>query len=443
MPLLVALTEQDAPGELVNSSNVHLYCQHEIARLKITLTNRQKDESFALSYILGHTTKIKRLWIEGGTALTITKLLLQLDRHRETCCLEELDVTSGTIDNADCCWDNDATKLLNRICLDSKNKSCPSSPPLRRLGLGQRQTIDITGINLSTLTELRLPLVDESTMLDVANSLHAECRLSSIKINGIHLSSKLSPAVLEALCDKLSLLQHLKRLSIVIYESTPDNIARLAQSLPASLQSLTVYWCGSPKDMEDLAHFRACMPSLKHFDISFGSSSPASRSNRQPADVILNTVMVSLLNSTKKLQHLSIGPLRKSKQHLLPFLQALSTDSMTTLKTVVFGFVLVFDAPKRNDPSASTYKNLCAQSLYDILQHNRQLRHFAIPPLALKEPKSFRSTFTHLLRLNQVRFRTEILPGTIPLALLPRVLEGQQHSVLYDILRQKNDVLVR
>jgi hypothetical protein len=419
MPLFVSLRDDD-PGELVNSGNVHRCCQNEMAGLRVVLSNRERDESFSLSYLLGHTTKITRLWLDNGNASTFSNVLLQLERATG-CCVEELFVTSTATSTRVNCWDANATKLLNRVCLDNKES-------LSRLGFGA-DNIDIAGINLSFLQELRLSMVNESTILNVANSLHEDCRLSSLKITGIHLS-KVTPSVLQALCHKLSLLKNLTRLYIVIFNSSPDNLRQFAESLPSSVQSLTICWGGRGQDVQDLSLFKACMPSLLHLDIRFEA--------RQTADIVLNDIMVSLLKETSQLQYLSVGPLRhKRKQPMLPFLQELSSPTITTLRTVVLRFPLNFDTiwGSTNDEAANC--------IYSLLRQNRNLRDFRYTS-TVNESKEFNSRLMHLLRLNQLRFRDKILPGNIPLSVWPRLLEkaANRESVLYELLRQKNDKLI-
>jgi hypothetical protein len=410
MPLVIVKIDGDK-GQQVDALNVHQFVQHDLESLTVTLSRRQRDESFALAYIFGHVSSIQRLRLEDGTVESLSKFLSLWDRHKQTISVHTLELC-GIME-----WDTTATALLNQICLDGMS----GTTTLTKLKIFTL-AFSIQGINLTYLRELIIPMGRERTMYSLTSAITTDSQLYRLEIGNLNLAN-LSEDILEFFCLRLYMLPNLHSLIVTIKESELTNMQRLARSIPVSVGNLKIVW--HEPSFTDLALLAPAMPTLKALDLELVNQNTA-----QPSDpTALMEIVVPLLEHCQSLQHLAVGPIRKPvRQFILhPLLKVMST--WTTLKTCELGFPLVLD-------------DACCDTIYLLVQNNKNIRDFQYP--LSKGPKNFYPKLLHYLRLNRLRHQDLLLTNQIPLSLWPRLLEkaAQWPSVVFEILKQKNDVLI-
>ncbi|KAI2507092.1 hypothetical protein MHU86_7361 [Fragilaria crotonensis] len=390
MPIRIARNQHEHEQEVHVTSNLSEFVQHEIHCLSLTFSEAKPMETFALSYIFGHVKIIHRIRLQNGTCETLDKFLQWWHSHH-------LKLSAPLVHELELCdqveWDTTETFWLNSIWMEQHHVD-QEPRTLKALTIGQAARFDISGLKITHLETLEIPLRSDITTYSLAQALHEGCNLQALDaspINVQHLAAAIPLSV-----QKLKINWHLHESDGLL---PLDALSRMTQApVMATLQVLELELLGG----------RSC--------IGFKPS-------------VFMDLLVQMLQPCRMLQRLrvkSIGKLAKPLA-LYPVLTLMST--WTTLQEVVLDFPLILD-------------DSCSQVIYQTLQRNNSLTEFDVVG---ERPSRFSSGRLHYLRLNRLRFSTILLiQDKIPLALWPHVLEkaSNWHSVIFELFQQKNDLLL-
>ena len=435
MQILIKKNQHESELE-VQPSNPSQFVQHEVFRLTIAFCDENPIQTFALSYIFGHVRIIHRLQLRNGSRRTLDKFLqwwqCHLDRSKQsTPLVRELELC-GNME-----WDMNFTLWMNALCLrQSHLKHETATLNALVFSMNHDARFDVAGLKVTDLETLEIPLRSRQAMYSLAQALHGGCKLRALFIPYLHLARQ-SPKVLEYFSIRLRQLRNLTSLELHVSAAPPFNAQdlalnaqHLAAAIPSSVQNLKVSWhlCDldglNPLDaLSPMAHAPA-MVALQKLDLElFGR-----RLRRVFDPPKLMELLVQILRPCRELQHLRLSAVWNvaKAQELCPLLSLLST--WTTLQHVVL------DIPVFLDDS-------CCQVVNQILQCNHSLTEFEI---ISERPSRFQNQRLHYLRLNRLQYaNTLLIQDKIPLALWPHVLEkaSRWHSVVFELLLQKNDLL--
>lgn len=220
MPLFVVKNQYgDDKKRAVDASNVHDCVQHEIECLIVVLSGeRRSGESFALNYIFGHVQRIKKLILQDGDTSQAVRNFLFLWHRTPSLVVTELEFAGIRM-----VWDDNARSLLHQIC-DHQVHLSKIVISLRDSPLG------VSGLRLTSVRELILPLGSNRPVLDLADALPRNCLLELLDIRDFKLAA-ISDNVLTCLGHKLGRLCNLKRLCIDFVNASPSTLKSPSRTL--------------------------------------------------------------------------------------------------------------------------------------------------------------------------------------------------------------------
>ena len=384
-------------------------------------------ETFALSYIFGHVKIIHRVRLQNGSSKTLNKFLQWWHSHHSkqpTPLVRELELCDQVE------WDKNSTMWMNRIWMQQHHPHQePRTLKALFLSIGQATVFDISGLEITYLETLRIPLTSDLSTYSFAQGLHVDCNLQTLSIVDFYLAYQM-PDILEYFSIQLRILRNLKTLRLHIRNASPINAQHLATAIPLSVKNLKIDWHLHeadgllPPDALSCMTRAPVMATLQVLELELRGG----RHIGFKPNVFMN-LLVQMLQPCRMLQRLRVrssGKLAKPSV-LYPLLKLLST--WTTLHTVVLGFPLILN-------------DACSELVHQILQRNSSLTKFEVVG---ERHGRFSSGRLHYLRLNRLHYSTILLiQDKIPLALWPYVLEkaSNWHSVIFELLQQKNDLLL-
>lgn len=426
MPIRIARNQHEHEQEVHVTSNLSEFVQHEIHCLSLTFSEAKPMETFALSYIFGHVKIIHRIRLQNGTCETLDKFLQWWHSHH-------LKLSAPLVHELELCdlveWDTTETFWLNSIWMEQHHVD-QEPRTLKALTIGQAARFDISGLKITHLETLEIPLRSDITTYSLAQAMHEGCNLQALSIVDFYMEHQMSE-VLEYFSIQLRKLRNLKTLQLHVRDASPINVQHLAAAIPLSVQTLKINWHLHESDgllpLDALSRMTQApvMATLQVLELELLGGRYCI--GFKPS--VFMDLLVQMLQPCGMLQRLrvkSIGKLAKPLA-LHPVLTLMST--WTTLQEVVLDFPLILD-------------DSCSQVIYQTLQRNNSLTEFDVVG---ERPSRFSSGRLHYLRLNRLRFSTVLLiQDKIPLALWPHVLEkaSNWHSVIFELFQQKNDLLL-
>jgi hypothetical protein len=419
MTILVKQTEL-VQAKVISSSEVHNVDLHYIYRVIVDLGNWKKDDFFTLSYLFGNSATIERLFLESGGSEAVSKVLSLIQRHRgRSCCIQEFEVIS--ING----WDQRITSILNQALLNHHD----TTTRLKRLSflyIGECYRLD--GIDLSSLEELSLHLINEDIVCGLATALSkaSDLRLLCLRCGRLENAEK----GMELLGQTLRCLPRLLCLRLDFPETLDPVLRRLAKSVPDSLRALSIIW-----RLPETSELISLIPATQ------------------------NITSLSLSANTDIQNNVAVRSLRRNHPHengVIPFLQAcianlkyVSIDlPKRSTRSEIHGLLHIFSLTESlctleiSNPSVRL-DSLACDLLCQVLQNNKKLCSLKY---AFKVPQNQRSRIFHYQFLNRIHYHDEVLAGTVSPSLWPLILTKAsrlQNSVVFEILLQKNDAIIQ